>query len=124
MSLLDTITQFIVPEVVIQETDAQLRAAGLDCVERFVLWSGVQKHDTFVVCSAHVPRQTAYRLTDGLCVRVEGDELHRLNLWLCEHHEQLGVQVHPHPTEAYHPEPEDTYPIATQRRRHNLHLTT
>jgi len=48
-------------------------------------------------------------------VRVEGDELHRLNVWLFEHHEQLAAQVHSHPTEAYHSETDDTYPIVTVR---------
>jgi hypothetical protein len=115
MSTLEIITRFLVPTVVVRETDDQLRTAGRDRVECFVLWSGVQKANTFVVHSAHVPRQTAYRLTDGLCVRVNGDELHRLNMWLFEHHEQLGVQVHSHPTDAYHSETDDTYPIVTVR---------
>ena len=115
MSMLEAITRFVVPAVAIEETDIQLRAAGRDGVERFVLWSGVQDHGTFVVRSAHIPRQTAYRLDDGLCVRVDGDELHRLNIWLFEHHEQLGMQVHSHPKEAYHSETDDTYPIVTAR---------
>jgi hypothetical protein len=54
-------------------------------------------------------------LADGLCVRVEGDELHRLNVWLFEHSENLAVQVHSHPTEAYHSETDNTYPIVTVR---------
>ena len=62
-----------------------------------------------------MPRQTAYRLSEGLCVRVEGPELHRLNIWLYEHHELLAVQVHAHPTDAYHSETDDTYPIVTTR---------
>jgi hypothetical protein len=113
MSILETITRFVVPVAIVRKTDAQLRAAGGDHSECFVLWSGLKKDDTFLVRTAHVPRQTAYRFADGLCVRVDGDELHRLNVWLFEHHEQLGVQVHSHPTEAYHSETDDTYPIVT-----------
>lgn len=115
MSSLARIKRFIVPAAVVGGTDAQLRLAGRDRVETFVLWSGVQEGDAFSVRTAHVPRQTAYRLRDGLCVRVEGDELHRLNVWLFEHHEELGVQVHSHPTEAYHSETDDTYPIVAVR---------
>jgi hypothetical protein len=48
-------------------------------------------------------------------VRVEGDELHRLNVWLFENHEELAAQVHSHPTEAYHSGTDDTYPIVTMR---------
>src|SRR2546425_8616923 len=115
MNTFESITRFLVPALVVQETDAQLRAAGRDHSECFVLWSGVQDRNTFLVRTAHVPRQTAYRYSTGLGVRVDGDELHRLNIWLFQHHEQLGVQVHSHPTEAYHSETDDTYPIVTVR---------
>lgn len=115
MSTLESIRQFIIPVDLCDETDVQLRAAGRDGVERFVLWSGVVTGDTFHARTAHVPRQTAYRLAEGLCVRVEGDELHRLNVWLFEHGERLAIQVHSHPTEAYHSDTDDTFPIVTTR---------
>ena len=112
---LEVVTRFIVPSDVAQETDLQLRAAGRHRAECFVLWSGVHDQDAFRVRTAHVPRQVAYRFEEGLCVRVDGDELHRLNVWLFKNHEQLGVQVHSHPTDAYHSETDDTYPIVTVR---------
>jgi hypothetical protein len=115
MNTLETITRFIVPDAVVRETDTHLRAAGRSRSECFVLWSGVQERNTFQIRTGHLPRQTAYHLPDGLCVRVEGDELHRLNVWLFEHCERLAVQVHSHPTEAYHSETDDTYPIVTVR---------
>lgn len=115
MTTLEAITRFVVPSDVVRGTDSQLRAAGRTRSECFVLWSGVQEHDTFQIRTGHVPRQTAYASSDGLCVRVEGDELHRLNVWLFEHGEQLAVQVHSHPTEAYHSDTDDTYPIVTVR---------
>jgi hypothetical protein len=65
----------------------------------------------FNILTAHVPKQNSYRLHSGLCVRVEGDELHRLNVWLYEAGEVLAIQVHAHPDEAYHSETDDTYPI-------------
>ena len=61
----------------------------------------------------HCPKQTAYRLASGLCVRVEADELHRLNVWLYENAERLAIQVHSHPTEAFHSDTDDNYPIVT-----------
>ena len=115
MTTLETITKFVVPAAVIRDTDNQLRTAGRSRSECFVLWSGVRDHDSFYVRTEHVPKQTGYRFSDGLCVRVEGDELHRLNVWLFEHHEELAVQVHSHPTEAYHSETDDAYPIVTMR---------
>lgn len=115
MSTLEKITRFFVPTEVVGMTDDQLRAAGRLGSECFVLWSGCVTSETFSVRTAHVPRQTAYRFSSGLCVRIDGDELHRLNVWLFKHGESLSVQVHSHPTEAYHSETDDTYPIVTVR---------
>jgi hypothetical protein len=115
MKTFESIRRFVVPANVVTETDAQLRDAGTSQVERFVLWSGVADGEVFHVRTAHVPEQTAYRLARGLCVRVGGDALHRLNVWLFEAHEQLAVQVHSHPTDAYHSDTDDTFPIVTTR---------
>ena len=71
--------------------------------------------NSLLIRTMHVPQQTAYRLTEGLCVRVEGSELHRLNVWLFEHEERLAIQVHSHPTAAYHSETDDAFPIVTTR---------
>ena len=46
-------------------------------------------------------------------MRIDGAELHRLNVWLYEAHQVIGAQVHGHPCDAYHSETDDTYPIAT-----------
>ena len=115
MSTFESLRQFTVPRIICDETDVQLREAGRDGAERFVLWSGIVEGNSFHVRTMHVPRQRAYRLSEGLCVRVEGEELHRLNVWLFEHRERLAVQVHSHPTDAYHSDTDDAFPIVTTR---------
>mgnify|MGYP005816957595 CR=1 FL=1 len=115
MRTLESLSRFVVPTAIAERTDEHLREAGRQHAECFVLWSGEVDGDAFVVRTMHRPRQTAYRLPEGVCVRVDGPELHRLNVWLFEHGEQLGVQVHSHPTDAYHSETDDTYPIVTVR---------
>jgi hypothetical protein len=115
MNTFEQLARFLVARNIADETDVQLRDAGRSGHERFVLWSGVISGNEFHVRTMHVPRQRAYRLTNGLCVRVEGDELHRLNVWLFEHEERLAIQIHAHPTEAYHSETDDTFPIVTTR---------
>ena len=90
-----------------------LRAAGRNRDELFVLWTGAQSGDLFEVRSAYVPAQTAEMRPDGVCVTVEGEELHRLNRWLYERAEVLAVQIHTHPSKAYHSITDDTYPIVT-----------
>ncbi len=109
--MLNMVNRFAVSRAIVGETEAALRRAGADGCELFVLWSGRCTGSTFEVRTHHVPKQVSYKLDGGLCVRVEGDELHRLNVWLYEAEEMLGVQVHAHPTHAYHSETDDTFPI-------------
>ena len=113
MSLLQ-IAQFQVAAEIVEKTHEAVRRAGADGYELFVLWTGIAEADVFVVRTPHVPAQTSYRLDSGLCVRVDGDELHRLNCWLYNTGEELAVQIHSHPTRAYHSDTDDAYPIVTQ----------
>src|SRR5436305_15154353 len=110
---LETVERFRVPRHIVQETEKALRLAGQQGFELFMLWSGIVRGDVFDVQTCHRPRQTTYKLASGLCVRVEGDELHRLNRWLFDHGEILGVQVHSHPTNAFHSSTDDAFPIVT-----------
>lgn len=113
MKTFSSIREFIVPKHICGETDRALRDAGLGQNEHFVLWSGVIESERFLVRTFHSPYQTAYQLASGLCVRVEGNELDRLNRWLYENGERLAVQVHSHPAEAFHSDTDDAFPIVT-----------
>ena len=113
MSTFESIREFVVSGDLCDATDRQLREAGLDGNERFILWTGIVRDDRLLVRTMHCPKQTAYRLASGLCVRVEADELHRLNVWLYENAERLAIQVHSHPTEAFHSDTDDAYPMVT-----------
>lgn len=97
----------------VRKTLDAIRSAGQEGYELFVVWSGTSDGEAFDVDEVHVPRQTSYRLESGLCVRVGGAELHRLNTWLYEARQVVGVQVHSHPADAYHSETDDAYPVAT-----------
>lgn len=110
MTLAD-VERFEVPAKIVEQTEESLRSAGSEGYEAFVLWSGRQDGRVFSIRTSHVPRQDSYRLSSGLCVRVDGSELHRLNVWLYEAAEVLAIQVHAHPDEAYHSDTDDTYPI-------------
>jgi hypothetical protein len=110
---LTPLNMFSVPSAIVAETEKQLRRAGRRGLELFVLWSGIVQGEEFSVRTAHIPRQTSYRLDSGLMVRVDGDALHKLNAWLYEHQEILAIQVHAHPTEAFHSDTDDAYPIVT-----------
>ena len=115
MKTFEGIREFVVPGDLCDACDEQLRQAGVTGNERFVLWSGVIQRERLLVRTMHVPKQSAYRLEGGLCVRVDADELHRLNVWLYEHEERLAIQVHSHPTEAFHSDTDDAYPMVTTR---------
>lgn len=112
---LEEIGEFRVPAGVVDATDEALRDAGDHGAECFVLWVGRADGVLFQVQHAWVPAQQAYRMPDGLCVTVDGNELHRLNKWLYGRAMTLGAQIHSHPTRAYHSDTDSTYPIVTQR---------
>lgn len=112
---LENISEFRVPARVIDATDAQLRQVGMRGAECFVLWVGKPDASKFQVEDAYIPAQDSYHLRGGLCVTVDGDELHRLNKWLYSYSMTLGAQVHSHPTAAFHSDTDSTYPIVTQR---------
>ena len=107
------VQRFRVQASAMRATVEAIRSAGRDGYESFVLWSGTQDNTTFTVAQVHIPEQTSYKFDAGLCVRIDGSELHRLNLWLFEARQIIGVQIHSHPRDAYHSETDDTYPIAT-----------
>jgi len=111
---LANVQRFDVPAAIAAKTEDAVRRAGADGYELFVLWTGSFTEDVFTIKTPHVPAQTSYRLDTGLCVRVDGGELHRLNRWLYETGETLAVQVHTHPTFAYHSDTDNTYPMVTQ----------
>lgn len=110
---LERVDFFAVPSDVIDATDRALCEAGQDGYELFVLWTGRQTLEGFAVEHWFIPEQTSYREEAGLHVRVEADELDRLNRWLYQNQQLLAVQVHSHPTEAFHSDTDDEYAIAT-----------
>lgn len=110
---LQAVTEFHVPNEVVDHTAAAIRNAGDDGYEVFVLWTGVVQGREFMVRQHHIPRQASRHAAVGACVMVGGDELHRLNVWLLEHRQTLGIQVHSHPRDAYHSETDDAHPIVT-----------
>ena len=112
MTLRD-VKRFRIQASAICETVEVIRTAGQDGYELFVIWSGQRDNDIFTVAKVHIPDQTSYKTYSGLCVRIDGPELHRLNVWLYEAQQVIGVQVHSHPVCAYHSSTDDTYPIAT-----------
>jgi len=81
---------------------------GFECIGLFV---GVIIENTFEVKTVIIPNQTAYKTKYGLNYRVEGDELYRINKWLYKNGYTLIAQIHSHPTEAYHSEMDDDFPI-------------
>lgn len=112
---LGDVAHFVISRHVADQTDIALREAGLQGAEMFVLWTGHVSNGTFTAAGTYVPGQVAHRLPEGLCVTVDADELHKLNLWLYDKQQTLAVQVHTHPGRAYHSTTDDTYPIVTQR---------
>jgi hypothetical protein len=110
---LQGVRRFVVTREQLAHTQRALRKAGRAGYELFVLWSGVSSGEEIHIRTCHVPRQTSSKTSAGLLVRVDGQALHELNVWLFEHHETLAAQVHAHPTDAFHSDTDDSFPIVT-----------
>lgn len=78
------------------------------------LWTGRIQGQIAWVEATYIPLQHGVRSEHGLAVVVDGDELHRLNLWLYHQKLTLIAQLHTHPGDAYHSDTDDAFPIATR----------
>ncbi len=103
----------VVPRAAVAEAHAHLSRVGRAGFEGFALWAGILEGRRFMVREIVIPTQKGIKAENGVCVRVESEELHRINVWLYEHGYTLIAQVHSHPTDAYHSETDDEYPIVT-----------
>jgi len=114
MTGLAGVRRVVVPKVMISETHLHLRRVGRSGHEGFVLWAGMKDGEAcFRASNVIIPAQQGLRSESGVCVRVEGEELHRINVWLFQNGLRLIAQVHSHPTDAYHSETDDAFPIVT-----------
>ncbi|HSU13516.1 Mov34/MPN/PAD-1 family protein [Longimicrobium sp.] len=114
MTDLLTVRRVLLPRELADATRDSLRVAGEQGCEGMALWAGVQDGERFDIHAMIVPEQKAARGSGGLLVAVGADELFRLNRWLFEHRLRLIAQIHSHPTEAYHSETDDAFPIMAQ----------
>ena len=108
-----SVARVTVPRTVLLETHLHLREVGRMGHEGFALWAGRNAVERFDVSDVLIPEQEGLRTGSGVCVRVGGGELHRINVWLFEHGLRLIAQIHSHPKDAYHSETDDTFPIVT-----------
>lgn len=88
-----------------------LRFAGEKGVEAVALFAGIQVDKKFEIKEIIFPEQYGYIMEQGLMYAVEGNELHRINIWLYENQMNLIAQIHSHPNEAYHSAADDRFPI-------------
>ncbi len=102
-----------VPRRRVEEAHEHLALVGRRGLEGFALWAGTLAGDVFRVSDTIIPEQTGLRSDLGVCVTVDGRELHRINVWLHGRGLTLVAQLHSHPAEAYHSPTDDAFPIAT-----------
>lgn len=105
------INKVIMPLDCIKKAYEHMRRAGQVYVEGVALFAGKEQGSIFTITETIIPEQEALRLEEGLLYLVDGDELHRINVWLYEHGLSIMVQIHSHPRDAYHSATDDTYPI-------------
>jgi hypothetical protein len=111
MSGLTALNKFQFPRSVLEKAYTFLQEAGKERFEAVALFAGTVEGTNAYVKEAVLPLQKSYKLSSGLMYSVEGDELHRINVWLYQNKLKLIAQIHSHPQEAYHSETDDAYPI-------------
>ncbi|HEX6679824.1 MAG TPA: hypothetical protein VF063_04185 [Gaiellaceae bacterium] len=108
------VAEFIVPLELVDQTLEPLQEAGQRGYEAFVLWGGRFAGEArFDFVSAYFPEQTMTRGEEGLLIVVDGEALFRVNRAFYEHGLTLAGQVHSHPSDAYHSDTDDAYPLVT-----------
>jgi hypothetical protein len=113
MTGLADVTRVLLRSELLEATHATLREIGREGVEGLVLWAGRRHGSVFAVEAVLCPNQRALRSESGLCVLVDGAEIHRINTWLYRNRMELVAQIHSHPGEAYHSALDDTIPLVT-----------
>ena len=105
------IEKIILPYQCLEKAYNKMREAGQSRLEGVALFAGKEEGTTFKIETTIVPEQQAMSLEDGLLYAVDGEELHRINVWLYENKMSLIAQIHSHPTRAFHSSTDDAYPI-------------
>lgn len=116
MSALAAVEEFFVPLDLAERTLERLRRAGRRGYEAFVLWGGeLDSEDPkrFRVVESYLPEQSTMATESGLLVLIDGEALFRVNRAFHERGLILAAQVHSHPTDAYHSDTDDAYPMVT-----------
>ncbi|MRX37375.1 hypothetical protein GJR93_30640 [Aminobacter sp. MDW-2] len=101
------------PRVALDDVHSHLLDVGRLGYEGLGLWVGQVADDTATVERALIPEQRLIRGPDGVGVYVDGNELHRINVWLFDHGLRILAQIHSHPTDAYHSDTDDDNALAT-----------
>lgn len=102
-----------IPFKKLEEVYDHLRNAGEKRVEGVALFSGKVENTSFNVLNTIIPKQETFNHDGGLLYTVDAEELHRINVWLYRNSQKLICQIHSHPSEAYHSDTDDAYPIIT-----------
>jgi hypothetical protein len=105
------VTEFVVVSSVVEDTVEFLLDRGRLGCEGFVIWAGEHHRERFNFSSVAIPKQTAVQTEHGLLVMVAGEDLFRVNRHLYGQGLVAGGQVHSHPTDAYHSDTDDHYPL-------------
>ena len=95
----------------LEEAYSFLREAGDKSFEAVALFAGNIYGKNATIKEVICPLQESSRSKQGLLYTVDGEELHKINIWLYENQLILIAQIHSHPTKAYHSETDDKYPI-------------
>jgi hypothetical protein len=106
-----TINKIHLPNECLKRAYTHMRKTGMHGLEGVALFAGRESGATFNILEVIIPKQKSMRLETGLLYAVDEEELHAINVWLYNNNMSLIAQIHSHPSEAYHSDTDDAYPI-------------
>jgi hypothetical protein len=106
------LTQYLVPQRVLDDTRSFLQNRGRELYEGTALWVGRSKREAVEILRLFIPEQIAVSDEDGASVDLTPRAHYTLtdNLFIDE---QFHVRIHAHPRKAYHSPRDDANPILT-----------
>ena len=109
------INTFLIPMQLIRMTVDSLSPVGAEGREAFVVWGGVMSEDggQFSFHTVYRPQQNSIASEEGLLVLVDAESMFRMNKEFYERGMIAAAQVHTHPTEAFHSNVDDHFPLVT-----------
>ena len=107
-----TITQYHIPDLILNDTLSQLRKVGDEDKEGIAYWSGILDKNEAIITRAIFANNYPEFQNEEYFARISLDTAFKIGEEIHDKNEILFAQIHTHPREAFHSFVDDMYPIS------------